>query len=223
MTHPEAIGVLLRQSWRRFQSAGSAPPRRIPSHWVEGVAYLNPERPPADVPRHRWQQLQALLELPRKLGRARCPTRMGRDGLIWLCAQAAARLFRQRRPVMGHQRRQAAGTASDLGSDRRPREQIPACLLPSQCRCGEDQVTVDQIGRLAIDDPPPIGVLLRSHSDGANGALTRRSQKHLYSITASASRVGSTVMPTTLAVLRLTTSASLVALCVPKTSSVLIA
>ncbi len=28
------------------------------------------------------------------------------------------------------------------------------CLLPSQCRCGEDQVTVDQIGRLAIDDPP---------------------------------------------------------------------
>jgi hypothetical protein len=31
---------------------------------------------------------------------------------------------------MGHQRRQAAGTASDLGSDRRPREQIPACLLP---------------------------------------------------------------------------------------------
>ncbi len=34
----------------------SAPPRRIPSHWVEGVAYLNPERPPADVPRHRWQQ-----------------------------------------------------------------------------------------------------------------------------------------------------------------------
>ena len=34
----------------------SAPPRRIPSHWVEGVAYLNPERPPADVPRHRWRQ-----------------------------------------------------------------------------------------------------------------------------------------------------------------------
>jgi len=34
----------------------SAPPRRIPNHWVEGVAYLNPERPPADVPRHRWRQ-----------------------------------------------------------------------------------------------------------------------------------------------------------------------
>ena len=33
-----------------------APLRRIPSHWVEGVAYLDPERPPADVPRHRWRQ-----------------------------------------------------------------------------------------------------------------------------------------------------------------------
>src|SRR6266446_6250236 len=37
-------------------------------------------------------------------------------------------------------------------------ERVPklpcGCLLPSQCRCGEDQVTVDQIGRLAIDDPP---------------------------------------------------------------------
>ena len=34
----------------------SAPPRRIPSHWVEGVARLRPDRPPNDVPRHRWAQ-----------------------------------------------------------------------------------------------------------------------------------------------------------------------
>jgi hypothetical protein len=31
-------------------------PRRIPSEWVEGISCLNPERPPADVPRHRWRQ-----------------------------------------------------------------------------------------------------------------------------------------------------------------------
>src|SRR5262249_3107714 len=32
----------------------SAP--RIPSDWVEGIACLNPDRPPADLPRHRWRQ-----------------------------------------------------------------------------------------------------------------------------------------------------------------------
>jgi hypothetical protein len=36
-----------------------------------------------------------------KLGRARRLTRMGHDGLIRFCAQAAPRLFRQRRPPMG--------------------------------------------------------------------------------------------------------------------------
>ena len=33
-----------------------APARRIPSDWVEGVACLAPDRPPNDVPRHRWRQ-----------------------------------------------------------------------------------------------------------------------------------------------------------------------
>jgi hypothetical protein len=38
--------------------SGAAPERRvpIPSDWVEGVACLNPNRPPNDVPRHRWRQ-----------------------------------------------------------------------------------------------------------------------------------------------------------------------
>jgi hypothetical protein len=31
--------------------------RPIPREWVEGVARLDPNRPPADVPRHRWHQL----------------------------------------------------------------------------------------------------------------------------------------------------------------------
>src|ERR1700730_7484211 len=32
-----------------------APLRRIPSDWIEGIACLNPDRPPSDVPRHRWR------------------------------------------------------------------------------------------------------------------------------------------------------------------------
>ena len=34
----------------------AAPAHRIPSDWVEGIACLDPERPPPDVPRHRWRQ-----------------------------------------------------------------------------------------------------------------------------------------------------------------------
>ena len=33
-----------------------APVRRVPVDWVEGVARLDPDRPPSDVPRHRWHQ-----------------------------------------------------------------------------------------------------------------------------------------------------------------------
>jgi hypothetical protein len=29
---------------------------RIPSDWIEGIARLNPDRSPSDVPRHRWRQ-----------------------------------------------------------------------------------------------------------------------------------------------------------------------
>src|SRR5262249_15932520 len=34
----------------------AAPAHRIPSDWVEGIACLDPARPPPDVPRHRWRQ-----------------------------------------------------------------------------------------------------------------------------------------------------------------------
>ena len=46
-------------SWpARSANAGrqTAPRRLIPSYWVEGVARLNADRPPNDVPRHRWRQ-----------------------------------------------------------------------------------------------------------------------------------------------------------------------
>jgi hypothetical protein len=33
-----------------------APLHRIPSDWIEGIACLDPDRPPTDVPRHRWWQ-----------------------------------------------------------------------------------------------------------------------------------------------------------------------
>jgi hypothetical protein len=54
-----------------------------------------------------WSRVTALRErlheLPEpvgKVGRARRQTRMGHDGLVRLCAKAAPRLFRQRRPPM---------------------------------------------------------------------------------------------------------------------------
>ena len=34
----------------------AAPQRRLPIDWVDGVARLDPDRPPNDVPRHRWRQ-----------------------------------------------------------------------------------------------------------------------------------------------------------------------
>jgi hypothetical protein len=34
----------------------AAPVPRIPRDWLEGVARLNPDRPPADIPRLRWRQ-----------------------------------------------------------------------------------------------------------------------------------------------------------------------
>jgi hypothetical protein len=34
----------------------AAPARRIPVYWFEGVARLDPDRPPTDVPRLRWRQ-----------------------------------------------------------------------------------------------------------------------------------------------------------------------
>src|SRR3984893_8748811 len=54
-----------------------------------------------------------------KLGRARRPTRTGRDGLARLCAQPTPRLFRQRRPLMGAERWQIGRTTPRLGSNRR--------------------------------------------------------------------------------------------------------
>jgi hypothetical protein len=37
--------------WRR-----SAPRSAIPIDWRQGVAWLDPDRPPSDAPRHRWRQ-----------------------------------------------------------------------------------------------------------------------------------------------------------------------
>ena len=42
----------------RKTDSGTARERRgpIPIDWVHGVAYLDPDHPPNDVPRHRWRQ-----------------------------------------------------------------------------------------------------------------------------------------------------------------------
>jgi hypothetical protein len=38
------------------QGEDATPPPQPPIDWVEGVARLAPDRPPSDVPRHRWRQ-----------------------------------------------------------------------------------------------------------------------------------------------------------------------
>ena len=71
-----ASGLWLWELPRESQGSAKAgrqttPRRLIPSYWVEGVARLRPDRPPNDVPRHRWAQfVQDFPEPLRKLGRA---------------------------------------------------------------------------------------------------------------------------------------------------------
>jgi hypothetical protein len=48
-------GFGARSQWR-WQLPAPERRVRIPSDWVEGVACLDPDRPPNDVPRHRWRQ-----------------------------------------------------------------------------------------------------------------------------------------------------------------------
>src|SRR5262249_43768909 len=43
-----------KRSTRAVRKTTSLP--RIPSDWLEGVARLDPDRSPSDVPRHRWRQ-----------------------------------------------------------------------------------------------------------------------------------------------------------------------
>jgi hypothetical protein len=38
------------------QEEDATPQRQLPIDWVEGVDCLHPDRPPHDVPRHRWRQ-----------------------------------------------------------------------------------------------------------------------------------------------------------------------
>jgi hypothetical protein len=151
---PQWRWQLPRQSEGSLKTDSGTPRERcgpIPIDWVQGVACLHPDRPPNDVPRHRWRQfvddcksflsspekwaergaglgwdamalfgcapkrpldylgsarrpsaplaavrgrLQELPELVRALGQSRRRTRLGRDGSVRLCAQAAPRLPR---------------------------------------------------------------------------------------------------------------------------------
>ena len=38
------------------QGKDATPQPQLPIDWVDGVARLDPDRPPSDVPRHRWRQ-----------------------------------------------------------------------------------------------------------------------------------------------------------------------
>ena len=56
----QSVAVAITTTERRLPQnrLGTARERRgpIPIDWVEGVACLDPDRPPNDVPRHRWRQ-----------------------------------------------------------------------------------------------------------------------------------------------------------------------
>ena len=48
------MAVAIATTERRLhQNRGASP---IPIDWIQGVACLHPDRPPNDVPRHRWRQ-----------------------------------------------------------------------------------------------------------------------------------------------------------------------
>jgi hypothetical protein len=65
----QGFGAGGRWAWKPPRSSGapatisatiqqrSAPGTAIPREWVQGVARLKEDRPPPDIPRHRWRQL----------------------------------------------------------------------------------------------------------------------------------------------------------------------
>ena len=65
----EGFGAGGRWAWKPPRSSGapatisatiqqrSAPGTAIPREWVQGVARLEQDRPPPDIPRHRWTQI----------------------------------------------------------------------------------------------------------------------------------------------------------------------
>jgi hypothetical protein len=95
------------------------------------------------------ERLHELPEPVGKLGRARRPTRMGRNGLVRLCTQAPPGLFRQRRPPMGHEWRKARRATPRLGSNRRPCPGKTAHLLSPQCRPSQNRFALGQADELA--------------------------------------------------------------------------
>jgi hypothetical protein len=91
--------------------------------------------------------LQDFCELAGQLRRARLPTRVGCDGFVRLCAEAAARLFRQRRSFVGHQRREPRRTAPRLGH-RTPRERHEHVSLAHKIAAGVDDKRLRREQRL---------------------------------------------------------------------------
>jgi hypothetical protein len=110
----EGFGAGGRWAWKPPRSSGapatisatiqqrSAPGTAIPREWVQGVARLKEDRPPPDIPRHRWTQLlkdcHAFLNSPEAERAARLDWRttelfgckpkyplsyLGEAGLLW--------------------------------------------------------------------------------------------------------------------------------------------
>ena len=102
--------------------SGTARERRgtIPIDWVQGVAYLDPDRPPNDVPRHRWRQFVGDCKnfLSSSEHWANRAAGLGWDAMaLFGCAPKRPLDYLGSAGLLwGHQRRQARRTASKLGS-----------------------------------------------------------------------------------------------------------
>jgi hypothetical protein len=53
---PRQSDASIKAGSRPAQKRRSAPGNAIPIDWRQGVAWLHSDRPPSDVPRHRWRQ-----------------------------------------------------------------------------------------------------------------------------------------------------------------------
>ena len=92
--------------------SGTARERRgpIPIDWVQGVACLHPDRPPNDVPRHRWRQFVADCKNFLSSSENWANRAVGLGWTRWLfgCAPKRPLAYLGRAGLLGHHRRQAS-------------------------------------------------------------------------------------------------------------------
>jgi hypothetical protein len=130
---------LPQQSGASIESTARERRGPIPIDWVQGVACLHPDRPPSDVPRHRWRQFvddcKNLLSSPEKW--AERAAGLGWDAMaLFGCAPKLPRDNQDERPATIKMRMARGGRLTEGG--RSPTE----VRLPSGGRVFPREQTV---------------------------------------------------------------------------------